>query len=329
MAETASGRSAAGIEIPERIVFLAGAPRCGTTAMSKYLAAHPACCFSRPKETHFLLGASARTPTAVLRDRYLKAHFTHLEPGHEILGDGSVSYLYAPEALERALEMFPAARFLILLRNPPELVYSYHQRLVFMTEEPVTDFEQAWALREARRGGRNVPRRCRDPRMLQYDEIGRLGMQLERLFRITGRDRCFVALHDDLVSDPLATYRSVLDFLGLEYDGRTEFPRRNKHNAFKSPFLQQLLFGKLGVTLTPLLKAYQRQDLPFPREAIRNLRRRIRKRNTVKVKPAPLPDRLREELAAEFSDDVRYLEELLGRDLSHWRDQSSPVAHPG
>ena len=33
--------------------FVVGAPRCGTTAISKYLSDNPNICFSRPKEPHF------------------------------------------------------------------------------------------------------------------------------------------------------------------------------------------------------------------------------------------------------------------------------------
>lgn len=35
--------------------FLAGAPKCGTTAMSKYLAEHPNICVSAPKEPFFFV----------------------------------------------------------------------------------------------------------------------------------------------------------------------------------------------------------------------------------------------------------------------------------
>ena len=33
--------------------FIVGAPRCGTTSLSRYLKDHPEVCFSRVKEPHF------------------------------------------------------------------------------------------------------------------------------------------------------------------------------------------------------------------------------------------------------------------------------------
>ena len=38
--------------------YVVGAPRCGTTALSKALAGNPHISFSKPKETHFFHGGS-------------------------------------------------------------------------------------------------------------------------------------------------------------------------------------------------------------------------------------------------------------------------------
>ncbi|HEY6366539.1 MAG TPA: hypothetical protein VI585_17280 [Candidatus Binatia bacterium] len=52
---------------PERFpdFFLIGAPRCGTTSLSGYLADNPQVCFSRPKEPHYF---SLFAPHASLDD---------------------------------------------------------------------------------------------------------------------------------------------------------------------------------------------------------------------------------------------------------------------
>jgi hypothetical protein len=52
---------------------------------------------------------------------------------------------------------------------------------------------------------------------------------------------------------------------------------------------------------------------------LRGLRRRIKKRNKIKIERPELPEKLRAELADYFSDDVSLLSELLGRELGHWR----------
>ena len=40
--------------------FVVGAPRCGTTALSRYLSQHPQVCFSKPKEPHYFARIDAR-----------------------------------------------------------------------------------------------------------------------------------------------------------------------------------------------------------------------------------------------------------------------------
>jgi hypothetical protein len=40
--------------------FVVGAPRCGSTAFCRYLAKHPAICFSRPKEPHYFTRLEAK-----------------------------------------------------------------------------------------------------------------------------------------------------------------------------------------------------------------------------------------------------------------------------
>src|SRR5215510_8735906 len=81
--------------------FLIGAPRCGTTALSRYLADHPQVCFSRPKEPHYF---SLLAPHASLDDvetAYWARYFAHYRASHQAIGEGSVSYLYFPSALQR------------------------------------------------------------------------------------------------------------------------------------------------------------------------------------------------------------------------------------
>src|SRR4051794_10930008 len=94
-----------------RWAFLVGAPRCGTTSLSKYLRSHPDACVSRPKEPHFftrrdLRGHSPDDLKRIIGRDYLDRFFAHRQ-AHSILAEGSVSYLYAPELLEPALRLWP------------------------------------------------------------------------------------------------------------------------------------------------------------------------------------------------------------------------------
>jgi len=309
--------------------FLVGAPRCGTTAMSRYLRKHPRICFSVPKEPHYLAYAP-EIPLEEMRRTYLETFFPHRAPQHRLLGEGSVSTLYSDLAIQRALALDPDARFLAMVRNPMELLPSYHQRLLYVLDEDVRDFATAWGLQAERAQGRHLPKSCRDPRFLQYAEIGRLGERVERLFELAGRERCHVVVHDDFRSETAKVYEQVLTFLGLEHDGRTSFPRRLESRTFRSLALHRLLMRPPMALAKAVIGAKVAREKARTGAAgegntkkkkpwLKRARSRLLAWNSISSPPAPLPAALREELRETFHADTARLGRLLNRDLSHWR----------
>ena len=80
----------------------------------------------------------------------MKRFFCQCELRAKALGEGSVSYLYYPQAISRILEINPRAKFIVMVRNPTEMIYSYHSRLLAVLEENVNDFFTAWNLQDDR-----------------------------------------------------------------------------------------------------------------------------------------------------------------------------------
>ncbi len=90
--------------------------------------------------------------------------------------------------------------------------------------EPSTGMlQQAWSLNDARLKGESVSRWCREPRHLSYGNACRLGAQLKRLYSHVPRQRVHTVLLDDVKANPRAAYLSVLQFLGVDDDGRSDF----------------------------------------------------------------------------------------------------------
>jgi hypothetical protein len=296
--------------------FLVGAPRCGTTALSRYLGAHPHVCFSRPKEPHYFSYVDPVSAEQIRHD-YLELFFGHYDPAqHRAVGEGSVSYLYAPEAIERVLRWAPRARFIAMVRNPVEMIPSYHGRLLFVLEEDEPDLRRAWDLQAARARGEHLPKRCRDPRLLQYGEVGKLGRQVAALRARVGAERLHVIVYDDLRDDPLGVYRRALDFLGLEYDGRTRFERKTQSRTYRSLWLHRLLYKPPAPLVRYAARSQRRHKGRRP--PLLRLRKRLRQWNRTDRPPAPLDAGLRRILRETFAEDVEQLGKLLGRDLRHW-----------
>ena len=125
----------------------------------------------------------------------------------------------------------PNARIIVMLRNPVDLVESLHAQLVYSRDEVQIDFRTAWKLCASRKAGYRIPPRCRDPKVLWYDEVAKLGEQVERWQNYFSRGRIKFVCFDDLVTDTAQVYRDVLDFLDLPDDGRQVF---NVVNARKT-----------------------------------------------------------------------------------------------
>lgn len=297
--------------------FLVGAPRCGTSALAKYLKLHPQVCFSRPKEPHFFSALGASTDAADLQRDYADRFFSHYSPAeHRAVGEGSVSYLYSEAALERILALNPSAKFVAMVRNPVQMVASFHALLCFYMEEDVEDLGAAWRLQEERAKGRRLPERCLDPRLLQYADVGSLGRYVEQLFQIAGRERCKVLVYDDLAADPRSVYLEALRFLGLDDDGRSSFQLKKPSRRFKSRRLQRLIYWH--PRRFERLAAYVQERSRRHKSTLKRLRQRLVRMNTI---PGGLhiDPGLREELSSTFTPDVARLGGLIGRDLSGWR----------
>lgn len=316
---------------PSCFVVVAGAPRSGTTAISKYLAGHPDVCFALDKEPHFFALHDFENTGALrsaVENYYIPRFFGHCAAEAKIWGEGSVSYLYTPYAAQRLLQIWPAARFILSFRNPLELLPSLHERLFYLGDETVQDFREAWRLTAVRARGEAIPRSCIDPRVLRYDQVGMLGKHLQRFLAHFGRSRCFLILYDDLVERPQKVIHGLLKFLELPHDGRLVLPRAREARRWRIGWLQRLLMRPPKALRDVFAERYydklatELKSRPRVTEAgigtIRRMHKRVRRWNTVPSRRAPLAPDLHRELRDTFADDVMLLGRLLHRDLSHW-----------
>ncbi len=301
--------------------FVVGAPRCGTTALSKALRRNPRVLFSKPKETHYFSVLRQRDPEADVRTAYVERFYGKFRPTrHQAAGEGTTNYLYSAEALKAILSLNPQAKFIAMVRNPLEMVPSFHQHMLLTLAEDVEDFATAWALQGDRAQGRKLPRYVLDPRLSQYEEIGRLGTYVDQLFRIAGREQTKVFVYDDFVTDPLAVYKEALAFIGVDYDGRVEFPRTLSTRHYRSRRVHDWVVRvpRSADDLSEHLRRRKRET----NEGGRGLRKRalefVAGLNLAPGPRRPLSHEMRRVLREAFADEIALLGRLLDRDLGHW-----------
>jgi len=319
-----------------RWAFIVGAPRCGTTSLSRYLASHPDVCFSRPKESHYfaqadLRGLSDRTLRLRVQREYL-ARFFSQPRSSPVLAEGSVTYIYVPEQVEPILRLWPQAKFVIGVRSPFTMLPSLHRRLCYIGDETERDFSRAWNLVPERREGRSIPRSCVAPRWLDYWEAGRLGKYVEQFLDTVGRDRCFVYLFDDFISDPARVYRKLLTFLDLPDDGRLDYPAHRDSRDYKIGWLQRAVMRPPQSLLMLASKGYRRVLSAGPEPELGRIgkaalaaRERILAWNMAPAPAIRIEPEIRSQMTAMFKDDITRLGELLDRDLSPWLDDQGSL----
>ena len=295
-------------------LFIIGAPRSGTTSLAHYLSGHPRIFFSDPKELFYWADDYPRLRQFYFAERqedYLR-HFRRAAEQHLFLAEGSTNYLASFTAVPNILKSSPDARFIAMIRNPVEMVPSWHQFLLRAFYEDEHDIEAAWNLQESRKAGDRIPATCLAPQYLQYQTIASYGHQLDRLFQIVPAENRHVILFDDFVENPAREYAETLAFLGLENDNPSCFPVINASS--------QIRFARLHHFLRRPPKSLERIIYPFRNFFTGHelgLRGKIKSIFKKRIKNS-----LKSDFAAQlrdvFRDDIGYVSELLKRDLTHW-----------
>ncbi|HEX5960700.1 MAG TPA: sulfotransferase [Rhodanobacteraceae bacterium] len=300
--------------------FIVGAPKCGTTALYEYLRVHPQV-YMRVKEPHYFAFDLPGYRNVSDWDEY-QALFRDAPASALAVGDISVYYLYSNVAIARLYQKFPSARILVLLRNPFDLAVSMHAQALRSRNESVTSFAKAWALCGDRRAGQGIPRSCTDVATLYYDRIPLLGSQLQRVFDTCPRQQVRWWFYEDFATDPRHVYLEMLAFLGLDDDGRTEFPRHNPRRRARSQIVAQFT-QKTPELVTWAVRQFKRATGIKQLGIIDALQRA----NWVPAGKAQLPPELLDDMRAVFEPDIHLLESLTGRNLDHWLHDMASDAH--
>ena len=269
-------------------LFLVGAPRCGTTSLFTYLAAHPEIFGPSEKEPHYydrdLLG-----PGGMSEDEYA-ALFAGSEAERWRL-DASALYLYSPGAPAAIARDAPGAHVVVSLRDPVELVASWHKLLAASGAETILDLVAAIDAEPERREGRRVPPNV-SPALLLYSEIGGFAKHVARWREAFGEDRVHVVRLETLG----ATCADLVRSLGLE-PIQQELPHLN-------PARRTMGVAALLNRPSPLRSAAR---MLLPQGARRAVWHRVNRALTPTAERDPVDPGLRSRLEPRFAAELDLL----------------------
>lgn len=271
--------------------IIIGAQKCATTTLFAILTRHPRIVGSRVKEPHFF---STSPDWRAELARY-EALFDE-RPG-ALYGEASTSYTFYPHRNLRIWDdLFaynPAMRLIYVVRHPVERIlssYVHHVARGF-TREPIERVVRSHAL---------------------LLDATRYYTQVIPYVRRFGRERVLLLDFDDLVRRRRDTLERTAGFLGVDVDGLGEFEavhanrsvgERKQHYLFDDP---------------PRVVRGVRSLVP-------GLWERVVDRLSPHVTERPLlPADFQEMILHVLDLEIRALEELMEKDLSHWRTVIEP-----
>jgi len=286
--------------------FIVGAPKSGTTAMYRYLKDHPDVFMPERKEAHFF-GSDMRSPLFVdSLDRYLE----RFEPAQQQkrIGEAAIWYLMSECAAAEIKAFDPQAKIIAMLRNPADMIYSYHSQRLYNGNEDVEDFAQALRLEPQRQNGEHLPADPHPVHGLIYHDIPKYYRQVERYFDVFGRENVKVILFDEFSADTAAVFSDTLDFLGVDNRYTPTFRVVNPNRRIRSGRLKKFIYH-------PPQALIRLARLLFPKHLRRKLVKGLVDVNTKPVKRKEMSLALRAELNDYYREDVRALGKLLDKDL--------------
>lgn len=206
--------------------FIVGAPKCGTTSLSRYLDRHEEIFFSKPKEVNFFSGDEIRNQKLYYQESTVstladyESVFSEGTPGN-IFGEGSVSYLYYSNVPQKIKNYNTNAKIIIVLRDPVDRAYSHYlmdRRLGYVENEISTIFKNP----------SKYPVHYQ-----QYFLLGEYYSQVKRYISIFGEKSVLVISDQRFKDTPLDVLENICKFLGIEY--QDDLYTEKSHNQFKSP----------------------------------------------------------------------------------------------
>ena len=283
--------------------FIIGAPKCGTTSLSVYLSEHREIVMSHPKEPHYF-STDIENGRITDQSKYLACFSAN--QNSSAIGDASTLYLYSKVAINNILAFNKDAKFIVMLRNPTEVAFSFHQLALKIFSETETNFEKAWYLQTERAIGNHVPKGCPDLKLLLYGEIAKFGFQVDTLLSKVNRHKVHFIYFDDFINKTDKIIQSVFNFLELTPNLQIDYQIHNKTKRIQYPQFTKMVNIALGV----------KKSLGIKSEF--GIAARIHKKNITDGTPNQLNLSTLRMLADYFEKDIQTLSTLLNKDFSNW-----------
>lgn len=284
--------------------IIAGAPKCGTTALWNILNNHPSVCMSEIKEPKFfsevtgdmttqINGDGARTPGTFNKGfQWYASLFKNRKP-NQITGEASSLYICLDDAAEKIKKYRPDVKLIFILRHPAERTFS-HYRQEYKLGFDFPPFEEMITQNH--------------PRYRFYKNVSHYKKHLERFYSIFPKEQMLVLLNEDFRDDAAKETKKIFNFLGLDSVNAVQHTTKeyNEQVVPKSRLIAKIFTTLQQAKITGILPRSVRSRLYY----VRNFFIQI---NSKKAGKEELETSLHNYLSAIFTEDIQYIRNLLNR----------------
>jgi len=189
------------MDIKKPNFIIIGTAKCGTSTLSRVLAEHPDCCFSRPKEVEFFYDDNNYSKGW----EWYKKAFTHYN-NELVIGESTPAYsdrVLHPETAKRIHQFNPNMKLIYIVRDPYEKFVSTWRMWARKKWPTAMQGINYFFEHESNNKWSTVKSCC-------------YSYQLEAYKQYFPEDAFLIIFLEELSRDPLQQYQRVFQFLKLE-----------------------------------------------------------------------------------------------------------------
>ena len=293
--------------------FIIGAAKSGTTTLFDVVAQHPAVYAAQIKEIRFFSKDDRFTNGA---DWYMQTHFPRAK-GFSVRTEATPAYLtWSQKVAPRVKALYgdQPVKFAAIFRDPVKRAYSHYwhrvrqgdedpQRLSFADAIHIEDqrLKENWQRLEVEGNG-----------LYGYFRAGCYASRLKPYLDLFPRENFHLMLQEDLYQNFDTSMVKLLRFLGIDdqyplkpvVSNESAVPRdRNIYGLYKE-LKKTRIMNVLKLFIPLKMRKWFGED--------------------VLTKPfdyPPMEQEIKMELYMRYTDEIKQLESIIGRDLSHWKNE--------
>lgn len=295
--------------------LIPGAGKSGTSSVWKYLTSHPEISGCSRKEPCFFTSREIPKHHDLFQllttgehnyERGLEWYrqlFPSAQEEASVMGEASTLYFIAPDAPKLIHKHIPDARLIFVLRDPVKRLQSHFWHIK-KTGKPSPDtFEQFV--------------KSDHPLFRKHCLVSSYKQNLERFQKFFQKKQMKIILTRTLKNQPKRILRELYSFLGVqnEYIPPALGESFNTASTARFPTLQRIMCYNFR------LPYFLKKRLPKTlRETLRTVKDSILQLNTKNIDYKKMAPALRKKLIDRFDEDIKYIENWLGKSLSGWRN---------